>query len=298
MASETGIEIGWIGTGVIGAPMAGHLLAAGHRVSVFNRTHGRADELVARGARWRDSPAEVARGADVVCMMLGTPADLREVALGEGGVLDAMGAGSLLIDFTTSEPALAVEIHAAAAGRGVQSLDAPVSGGDVGARNASLVIMVGGAADAFARAPDPGDAGRHGAARGRRRCRAAHQDDQPARDRRGDDRRLRGADLRPSRRPRRRAHAGDDLRRRRGLWSLSNYGPRVLRGDLEPGFKIDHFVKDLGIALDEARRMGVALPGAALAQQLYIALQGQGQGQRGTHALALARLSGLDWPRA
>jgi 3-hydroxyisobutyrate dehydrogenase len=283
----------------MGSSMAGHLLEAGHRVAVFNRTRARADQLVEKGATWRDSPAEVAADAEVVFTMLGFPIDVREVVLGEDGILEAMQPGSLLVDMTTSEPALAVEVHEASKDKGVQALDAPVSGGDVGARNATLVIMVGGEPVAFERA-------------------------QPLFDSLGKTIKLMGG-------PGSGQHtkmvnqiaiasgmialceallyghrAGLDLEQTivtiesgaAGSWSLSNYGPRILKGDLEPGFKIDHFVKDLGIALAEARRMKLSLPGTALAEQLYVAAQGQGLGQKGTHALsvALGRVSGDDWP--
>jgi 3-hydroxyisobutyrate dehydrogenase len=292
-------HIGWIGTGVMGSSMAAHLIEAGHQVDVHNRTRARADGLVERGAIWRDSPRELARDADVVFLMLGYPTDVREMALGEDGILEVMQSGSLLIDMTTSEPSLAVEIHEAAAANGIDSLDAPVSGGDVGARNATLVIMVGGEQHAFERAEPlfsvlgqtiklaggPGS-GQHTkmvnqiaiSAGMIALCEAllyAHR-------------------------------AGLDLEQTidtikggaAGSWSLSNYGPRVLKGDFAPGFKIDHFVKDLGIALAEARRMKLSLPGTALAEQLYVAAQGQGLGERGTHALSvvLGRVSGGDWP--
>jgi 3-hydroxyisobutyrate dehydrogenase len=292
-------RIGWIGTGVMGSSMAGHLLEAGHQLAVYNRTRARADGLVDKGATWRDSPAEVAADAEVVFTMLGFPVDVREVVLGDEGILDVMQPGSLLVDMTTSEPGLAVEIHDTAAPQGVQALDAPVSGGDVGARNATLVIMVGGESVAFERAEPlfeslgktiklmggPGS-GQHtkmvnqiAIASGMiALCEAL----------------LYGH------------RAGLDLEQTiatiesgaAGSWSLSNYGPRILKGDLEPGFKIDHFVKDLGIALAEARRMKLSLPGTALAEQLYIAAQGQDLGQKGTHALsvALGKVSGGDWP--
>ena len=303
------LNIGWVGTGVMGAPMAGHLLAAGHRVSVFSRTREKAEALVGQGARWCDTPAAAAAEADVVCTMVGYPADVREVILGDersGGepsardrsLLGAIAEGALLIDFTTSSPGLAQEIHAAAQARGVEALDAPVSGGDVGAREAKLVIMAGGSEEAFARAEPlfaelggrvvhagPPGAGQHTklmnqiaiAAGMIAVCEAllyAHR-------------------------------AGLDLDRAvetigggaAGSWSLSNYGPRILKGDLEPGFKVDHFVKDLGLALEEARRMGLALPGTALAEQLYVAAQGHDLGQKGTQSLiaVLAKLSGADW---
>jgi 3-hydroxyisobutyrate dehydrogenase len=292
-------RIGWIGTGVMGSSMAGHLLEAGHQVAVFNRTRARADELVEKGATWRDSPAEVAADAEVVFTMLGFPIDVREVVLGEDGILGAMQPGSLLVDMTTSEPVLAVEIHEAAKAKGVQALDAPVSGGDVGARNATLVIMVGGEAVAFERAEPLFDSlgktikllGGPGSGQHAKMVnQIAIASGMIA---------LCEALLYGHR-------AGLDLEQTiatiesgaAGSWSLSNYGPRILKGDFEPGFKIDHFVKDLGIALAEARRMKLSLPGTALAEQLYVAAQGQGLGQKGTHALsvALGRVSGDDWP--
>lgn len=297
MASQE--KIGWIGTGVMGAPMAMHLLEAGYPVTVFNRTRERAAQLEAKGAPWGGSPAEMAAEADVVCLMLGYPTDVRETVLGSGGVLEAMRPGSLLIDMTTSEPSLAVEMYEAARVQNVQALDAPVSGGDVGARNATLVIMVGGDQDAFDRAlpllsvlgqtitlQGPAGSGHHtkmmnqitiasgmiGLCEGLLYAYRAGLNLEQAIDT------IKGGAA--------------------GSWSLSNYGPRLLRGDLEPGFKIDHFIKDLGIALAEARRMNLALPGTALAEQLYVAAKSQGLGQKGTHALsvALAQLSDIDWP--
>jgi len=290
-------SIGWIGTGVMGASMAGHLLNAGYELSVFNRTRERANSLVDAGARWADAPAELAAGADVVCLMLGYPIDVRETVLGDGAVLASMRPGSLLIDMTTSEPSLAVEIHAAAADAGVQSLDAPVSGGDVGARNATLVIMVGGDEAAFERAePIFSVLGRtvvrQGSAGSGQHTKMVNQI-AIASGMIG----LCEALLYAYR-------AGLDVEQvidtiqggAAGSWSLSNYGPRMLKGDLEPGFKIEHFIKDLGVALLEARSMNLALPGTALAEQLYIAARSQGLGQKGTQALlaALAHLNELD----
>ncbi len=283
----------------MGSPMACHLIDAGHDLDVYNRTRARASAVIEKGARWRDSPADVATEADVVFLMLGYPIDVRETVLGQGGVVEALKPGSLLIDMTTSEPALAVEIHEATVANGVEALDAPVSGGDVGARNATLVIMVGGTAEAFERA-EPllsvlgqsvtllGDAGAGQHTKMVNQiaiasgmiglCEAllyAHRA---------------GLDLEQTIATIQEGAAGS--------WSLSNYGPRILRGDMEPGFRIDHFVKDLGIALSEARRMKLSLPGTALAEQLYVAAQGNGLGEKGTHALsvALGRVSGGDWP--
>ncbi len=298
MATNNALSVGWIGTGVMGLPMCGHLLAAGFPVKVFSRTKERASPLVEQGAQWCSTPAEVAEGVDVVVTMVGYPSDVRQVLLGDGGVLNAAARGTTTIDMTTSEPQLAREIFDAAAAKGIGSLDAPVSGGDVGARNASLVIMVGGRQETFDRAlpifqrlgqvvtyqGGPG-AGQHtkmvnqiaiasgmiGVCEALLYALRADLDVAKVVETIGT-----GA---------------------AGSWSLVNYGPRALRGDFEPGFKIDHFIKDLGIALDEARRMRLALPGLALAEQLYIAASAQGRGQRGTHALvlALAQLSDVDW---
>src|ERR1700722_8551755 len=151
MASSFPEELGWIGTGVMGSSMCGHLLAAGHRLTLTTRTRSKAEELLARGAEWADSPAELAARSTVVFTMVGFPADVREIVLGARGVLAGARQGSILVEMTTSEPSLAQEISAAARERGVESLDAPVSGGDVGARNATLSIMVGGDALALER---------------------------------------------------------------------------------------------------------------------------------------------------
>ena len=295
----TGTRIGWIGTGVMGAPMCGHLLASGYPVTVFNRTPERARGLLERGAAWAESPQAVAQHADVVFTMVGFPDDLREIVLGPAGTLAGAGHGTILVDMTTSEPSLAREIYEAARARGVASLDAPVSGGDVGARAAGLSIMVGGDRDAFERvAPllrclgativhqGPAGAGQHtkmvnqilvasGMVAVSEALLYAHQ-------------------------------AGLDLPTvlqsvsggAAGSWSLTHYAPRILARDFAPGFRVDHFVKDMGIALAEARRMRLSLPGLALVEQLYLALVAQGDGRQGTHALvlALARLSAVEWP--
>ena len=295
----TGTRVGWIGTGVMGAPMCGHLLASGYPVTVFNRTPERARGLLERGAAWAESPQAVAQHADVVFTMVGFPDDVREIVLGPAGTLAGAGHGTILVDMTTSEPSLAREIYEAARARGVASLDAPVSGGDVGARAAGLSIMVGGDQDAFERvAPllrcldasivhqGPAGAGQHtkmvnqilvasGMVAVSEALLYAHQ-------------------------------AGLDLPTvlqsvsggAAGSWSLTHYAPRILARDFAPGFRVDHFVKDMGIALAEARRMRLSLPGLALVEQLYLALVAQGDGRKGTHALvlALARLSAVEWP--
>ncbi len=291
------MRVGWIGTGVMGSSMCGHLLAAGHEMRVFNRTRASADALVDAGATWCASPAEVAEASEVIFTIVGYPADVRAVILGPGGVLDGAAPGSIVVDMTTSEPTLAREIFDTAAAREVEALDAPVSGGDIGARNAALVIMVGGTQEAFDRVlplfetlgktvvleGGPG-AGQHtkmmnqiaiasgmiGVCEALLYAYAAGLDLERALD----------------------TISGGAA----GSWSLSNYAPRILRGDLEPGFKIDHFLKDLGIALAEASAMGLDLPGTTLAEELYQAAREQGYGQKGTHALivALAARSGVD----
>jgi 3-hydroxyisobutyrate dehydrogenase len=293
------VQIGWIGTGVMGSSMCGHLLAAGHTATISNRTRAKAEPLVERGAVWADTPAEVAAASEVVFTIVGFPEDVREVILGSEGVLAGAQSGRAIVDMTTSEPSLAVEIHAAAAAKGVDAIDAPVSGGDVGARNAALSIMVGGDAAAVERVRPLFEAmgktivhqGGPGAGQHTKMvnqiliatgmigvCEAL----------------LYGF------------RAGLDLETvlesvgggAAGSWSLTNYGPRMLAGNFDPGFMVDHFVKDMGIALAESRRMRLSLPGLALAQQLYVALQAQGGGRNGTHALllALASLSDVDWP--
>lgn len=296
--SEGPLRIGWIGTGVMGGPMCGHLLAAGHTVDLYSRTRERAAGLIEQGARWCDEPAAAAAEADVVCTMVGYPADVREVVLGGSGALAGARPGTVLVDFTTSSPSLAQEIHGAAAERDVAALDAPVSGGDVGARNASLVVMVGGEADAFERARPVldvvgGTVVHEGAPGAGQHVKMVNQIT-IASGMIG----LCEALLYATR-------AGLDLERTletigggaAGSWSLANLGPRLLKGDFEPGFKVDHMIKDLGLALEESRRMGLALPGLALAEQLYVAASAQGLGQKGTQALALALagLSDIDW---
>jgi 3-hydroxyisobutyrate dehydrogenase len=291
-------KLGWIGTGVMGSSMCGHLLTAGFEVVVFSRTRARAESLLARGARWATSPHAVAETSDVVFTIVGFPSDVREVVLGSSGTLAGSKPGNVLVDMTTSEPSLAQEIAAAAAARGVESIDAPLSGGDVGAREARLSIMIGGSADIVAALQPcwqamgrtivhqgPAGAGQH--------TKLVNQT-LIAANMVGVCEALLYA-----------FRAGLDLNTvlesvspgAAGSWSLSNLAPRIVRGDFAPGFLVEHFIKDMGIALAEARRMKLALPGLALAHQLYVALEAQGHGRDGTQALllALAHVSGVDW---
>jgi len=281
-------RIGWIGTGVMGQSMAARLLAGGFDVAVHTRTRDKAQPLLDRGARWLDSVADAA-GEDAVVSMVGYPADVEEVLLSERGVIAAIDDGSpcrLIIDMTTSTPSLAVEIAEAAAARGVMALDAPVSGGDVGARDGTLSIMVGGDSAALAAAVPifdllgkqallqggPG-AGQHtkmvnqtliasaiiGVCEGLLYARRAGLDCEQV---------LASV-------------AGGAA----GSWSLSNLGPRILCGDFDPGFFVEHFVKDMEIALEEARRMELELPGLTLARSLYGEVIRRGGARLGTQAL-------------
>src|SRR6201996_1031187 len=235
-AMTDALTIGWMGTGVMGGPMAGHLLDRGHDVAVYNRTRRRAESLLEAGAQWRDSPAELAEGVDVVVTMLGTPADVRDVILGEGRVVESMREGALLIDMTTSEPSLAVEIHEAAIAKGIGALDAPVSGGDVGARNGTLVIMVGGDKETFTRArpvfePLGKTIERQGDAGAGQHTKMVNQLAIAAGMIGMCEALVYGY------------RAGLNLEKKletisggaAGSWSLSNYAPRLLKGDLAPG---------------------------------------------------------------
>lgn len=291
-------RIGWIGTGVMGAPMCGHLLEAGFPVTVFTRTAARARPLLERGAAWAGSPREVAATCDVTCTMVGHPSDVREVVLGPDGALAGARPGALLVDFSTSEPGLAREIAAKARGRGVGSIDAPVSGGDVGAREARLSIMVGGeAGDVERLRPLLERLGRtivhHGPAGSGQHAKMTNQV-------------LVAAGMIGVCEALLYAHrAGLDPQKvlasvgggAATSWALLNLGPRMHARDWEPGFLVEHFVKDLGIALVESRRMELDLPGLALAERLYAELASQGHGRDGTQSLvlALARLSGVAW---
>lgn len=268
--------------------MAGHLLAAGHPLVVHTRTRTTAQELVGRGAKWAESPRAAADGVDVVISMVGFPHDVEAIHLGGEGTLAAAVPPQLLIDMTTSRPSLAATIAEAARARGVGSLDAPVSGGDVGARSATLSIMVGGAdSDVAAARPILERLGKtivhHGGPGTGQHAKMVNQILIAAN--------MMGVceGLLYARR------AGLDATKviesvgggAAGSWSMNNLGPRIVRGDYEPGFYVEHFIKDLSIALDEAGRMGIAMPALGLARQLYEAVRAQGMGRKGTQALAL-----------
>ena len=291
-------RIGWIGVGVMGSSMCGHLVRAGFATTMFSRTPSKAEPLLAAGARWADTPKAVAEAADVVFTMVGYPEDVRQVVLGPDGALAGCKPGNILVDMTTSEPSLAVEIAAAATKIGVHTVDAPVSGGDVGAREARLSIMIGGGANVVeALRPCWQTMGKTFIRQG------GHGTGQHAKmvnqiliatNMIGVCEGLLYA-----------YKAGLDLETvlqsvasgAAGSWSLSNLGPRIIANDFAPGFFVEHFVKDLGIALAEARRMGLCLPGLALANQLYLSLVAHDHGRAGTQAiqLALAEMANIDW---
>lgn len=291
-------RLGWIGTGVMGQSMCSHLIAKGFAVTVYNRSRGKAQPLLERGAAWANSPRLVAQQSDVVFAIVGFPRDVREVFLGQEGALAGSKAGNILVDMTTSEPSLAVEIYNAARAKGIHTIDAPVSGGDVGAREARLSIMIGGDQGAVEALQPCWEAmGKtiihQGGAGAGQHTKMVNQT-------------LIATNMIGVCEALLYAHkAGLDLPTvlqsvapgAAGSWSLSNLGPRIIANNFDPGFFVEHFIKDMGIALAEASRMGLALPGLALAHQLYVAVKAQGHGRDGTHALelALARLSGIDW---
>lgn len=298
-ASPQSTRIGWIGTGVMGSSMCGHLIQSGYQVTVTTRTKHRAESLLAAGAAWADTPADVAEASDVVFSMVGFPADVREVLIGDSGALSGSRPGAVLVDMTTSEPSLAVEIGEKASAQGVHSLDAPVSGGDVGARNGTLSIMVGGPPGVFEAVRPCLESmgttivlqGGHGAGQHTKMVNQILVASTMVAMTEGLTYAARvGLDLEAVL-----SSVGSGAA---GSWSLSNLAPRVIRGDFAPGFRVDHLVKDLGIALAEARKARIALPGLAQANQLYVALQAQGRGRDGTQSLvhALAALAGQSWP--
>lgn len=280
--------VGFVGTGVMGAAMAGHLMDAGFELRVHNRTREKADALVGRGAVYCSTAAETAKDADAVITMVGFPSDVEQCYLAPGGLVDSAVPGTVLVDMTTSSPGLAVRIARAAASRGVYALDAPVSGGDVGARNATLTIMAGGDAAAFERASVLFEAlgtsvALHGGPGAGQHCKMANQI-AIASSMLGLAECLayaRAAGLDPGRVIA--TLSGGSAQ----TWTLSNYGPRVLAGDFAPGFYVKHFVKDLRIALAEAESMRIALPGLDTARRLYELLAGAGGSELGTQAIWL-----------
>ncbi|MDR3197659.1 MAG: NAD(P)-dependent oxidoreductase [Planctomycetaceae bacterium] len=283
------MKLGWIGTGIMGHSMARHLLDAGYPLNVYNRTKSKANELLNIGAVWCPSPKAVAENADIVFLMVGFPQDVRETILGSQGVLEGMRPNGIIVDMTTSSPTLAQEIETECRKKNVISLDAPVSGGDLGAKNATLSIMIGGDKQtAESLMPFWNLMGKtvvyHGAGGSGQHAKMVNQILIA-----GNMIGLCEAILYGFR-------SGLDMEKvlqsvsggAAGSWSLTNLAPRIFKKDFAPGFMIEHFIKDLGIVLEESRRMELKLPGLALAEQLYITAKSKGYAKNGTHALILA----------
>jgi 3-hydroxyisobutyrate dehydrogenase len=287
-------SIGFIGTGVMGSSMALHLLNAGHTVTVFNRTPERAASLLQSGADWADSPADLARRADIVITMVGYPADVEQVYRGPDGLFAGAHPGQLFIDATTSSPDLAIDLAREGASQGIGLLDAPVSGGDRGAREASLSFMVGGDSNDFERArPLFSIMGKtivhQGPAGSGQYCKLCNQIA------------VAGVMLGVCEALAYAQKAGLNPETvlqsissgAAGSWTLSNLAPRMLQGDFEPGFYVRHFIKDMGIALTSAQRLGLYLPGLELAERLYQILAAAGHDDKGTQALYLAYIENM-----
>lgn len=280
------LVIGFIGTGVMGNSMASNIMAGGYKLLVYNRTKSKADNLVKAGAKWKDSVADLAKEADVVISIVGYPKDVEETYLGENGVVNNVKPGNIIIDMTTSKPSLAKKIYKAAKEKGIYSLDAPVSGGDVGAKNGVLSIMVGGDKEIFEKVrpifefmgknivwQGPAGSGQHTkmcnqiaiAANMMGVCEAMAY--------------AKKSGLNPETVLESISVGGASS------WSLSNLAPRMIKGDFKPGFYVKHFVKDMNIALDEAKEMNLETPALKLSKSLYDELVSENKGDCGTQVL-------------
>jgi len=278
--------IGWIGTGVMGLSMCGHLLDAGHRLAIFNRTKEKAKPLIEKGAVWSETPREVSQKSDIVFTIVGFPEDVKEVILGNDGVLAGAKEGTIVVDMTTSSPELAQTIYQKCGKIGVKALDAPVSGGDVGARNATLAIMVGGDRTVYDEVLPLFEVlgktialmGKAGAGQHTKMTNQIL---------------IAGTmvgvveSLLYAQRAGMNPNAVIDVigKGAASSWSINNLGRRIADGDFDPGFFIKHFVKDMGIALEEARRLRLSLPGLALVHQLYTSAMAMGWENLGTQGL-------------
>jgi 3-hydroxyisobutyrate dehydrogenase len=292
--SET--SIGWIGIGVMGKSMAMHILNGGYKLTIYNRTREKATELLEKGAEWSDTPKGVAQNSDIVFTMVGFPSDVEGVYFSEEGIINGLSANKIAVDMTTTNPSIAENIYKQAGEKGAHAVDAPVSGGDVGAKNASLSIMAGGDKDVVEHimplfqimGKNIVYQGSAGSGQHTKMCNQIV---------------IAGTMVGVCESLLYGYKSGLDLetmlssvsKGAAGCWTLDNLAPRIVNRNFDPGFFVDHFVKDMGIALEEARRMKISLPGLALAHQLYLSVQAQGHGKKGTHALMLAleHMSGL-----
>ena len=289
-------KIGWIGTGVMGASMCKHLQKAGYKIYVYNRTKQKADDLIKVGAEWCESPEEVANQSDIIFSIVGFPKDVESVFLGENGVLKGIKKGAIIVDMTTSEPTLAQKIYDEAKKKEVSSLDAPVSGGDVGAKQGTLAIMVGGDKESYDKifplfelmGKNIAYMGKAGAGQHTKMSNQILIASTMV----GVVESLLYA-----------YKAGNDLgevinvigKGAAGCWSINNLGPRIVDNNFDPGFFIKHFVKDMGIALQEAKQMNLSLPGLALAYQFYVSAMAIGFENLGTQGLYIvfAKMNGI-----
>jgi len=282
-------KIGWIGTGVMGSSMFGHLIDAGYNGFVYTRTKAKAQKLLDAGAAWIENPEEVTKKSDIVFTIVGFPSDVEEIYFGQHGILEAVKEGQLLVDMTTNSPSMAVRIFTSAKKMGAFSLDAPVSGGDVGAKNATLSIMVGGDEVVFNAAlpllEHMGDKINYqGKAGSGQHTKMSNQIMVASSMIGACESLLYGmkAGLDPER------MLASISKGAAACWTLDNLAPRILKRNFEPGFFVEHFIIDMGIVLDEAKRMNLVLPGLSLVHQLYISVKAKGLEKKGTQALMLA----------
>ena len=290
-------KIGWIGTGVMGKSMCSHIMKDGYNVSVYNRTKKKTEDLIKMGATWRSNPEEVAENSDIIFTIVGYPKDVEEVYFGEKGIMEGIKPNSIIVDMTTSEPTLAQRIYQQAKKKQSFSIDAPVSGGDVGAREGTLVIMAGGDKDVYEKIlPFFNLMGKNVAYMGKT---GAGQHTKMS------NQILIATTMIGVVESLLYAYkAGNDLgevinvigKGAAGCWSINNLGPRIVDGNFDPGFYIKHFIKDMGIALQEAKQMNLSLPGLALAYQFYISATAMGLENLGTQGLykVFVKMNGIE----
>ena len=283
MSSKT---IGFVGTGVMGKSMAGHLIDKGYEVNVYNRTKSKADDLVEKGATWCDTIATLSEKSDIIISIVGYPKDVESIYLSQDGILNHAKANSIVIDMTTSSPALAHDIYEKAKERNIKSLDAPVSGGDVGAKNAALTIMVGGDQEAYNQVEDIFNLlGKNVVYQGKSgNGQHTKLSNQIA---------IASGMLGVAEAIIYAEEAGLDIDKvfnsiehgAAGSWSLSNLGPRMVKEDYAPGFYVKHFIKDMKLAIEESEKMGLYMPGLLKAKEVYDALSEAGYDDNGTQAV-------------
>jgi len=297
LTNPSDVKIGWIGTGIMGAPMAMHLVDAGYNVSVYSRTKSKSKKLISKGCDWYDTPAAIAENCDIIFTIVGYPRDVEEVYFGDDGVIQALKKDAVVIDMTTTLPGLAVKIADAARDKGAWAVDAPVSGGEVGAINGALSVMIGGDEEVVNKVMPILDffsknmvyQGKAGSGQHTKMCNQIT---------------IAGTMIGVCECLIYGHKAGLDLETvlksigggAAACWTLDVLAPKIVHGDFEPGFFVEHFIKDLGIALEEAEQMKLSLPGLALAKQLYLSVMAMGKGTKGTQALylALEKMSGMD----